>query len=156
MQGFVANEYRDDPTKETRAFCALCAVKEFLVCVTLFLIAVDVCDVYANVIRVTGTELLPFPGNHTAFYYTRVPELNWYDMIISTFDLSTVVVLSLSGTRAPSSPRPWNLGLCSPDARARVRSQCAPTRWTGSSAASAASPPPCSSSLSMSSGWSSP
>jgi len=85
-----------DANTESRAFFSLCAVKEFLVVVLLFLICADLFDIYANLVRVTGTELLPFPGNHTELYYTRIAELNWYDLIVSTFDLVSVVLLSLS------------------------------------------------------------
>ena len=87
----------ESPTQESRACCALCAVKEFLVVATLFLMLCDLADVYSNIIRVTGTELLPFPGNHTEFYYTAVPELNYYDMGSTVYDLASVLVLSLSG-----------------------------------------------------------
>ena len=89
----------ESPNQEARACCALCAVKEFLVVATLFLMLCDLADIYSNIIRVTGTELLPFPGNHTEFYYTAVPELNYYDMGSTVYDLASVLVLSLSGER---------------------------------------------------------
>ena len=105
--------HHDDATQESRACCALCNVKEFLIAITLFLILVDLFDVYGNLIRVTGTELLPFWGNHTDLYYTQVPELNFYDMIISVFDLACVVVLSLSGAPPPALS-PTGLSRCAP------------------------------------------
>ena len=82
---------------EPRAFFYLCSVKEFLVVATIVLIFADIFDIYANIIRVSGTDLLPFPGNHSQLYYTSVPELSWYDMAISIGDLCAVLLLSLSG-----------------------------------------------------------
>ena len=87
---------RVDARAEARACCALCGVKEFLICSTLFLVCVDLFDFYANIIRTTGTDLLPFPGNHSELYYTNVPEMSYYDMIVSAVELASVVVLSLS------------------------------------------------------------
>lgn len=113
--------HHDDATQESRACCALCNVKEFLIAITLFLILVDLFDVYGNLIRVTGTELLPFWGNHTDLYYTQVPELNFYDMIISVFDLCCVVVLSLSGACLPLRFRPQVSLAVRPLADARLR-----------------------------------
>lgn len=81
---------------EARACFSLCAVKEFLVFITLFLILVDLVDVYSNIIRLTGTDLLPFPGNHTEFYSTHIDELNYYDMCVSAGELLSVVVLTLA------------------------------------------------------------
>ena len=92
-----AGQEFDDARQESRACCALCAVKEFLVVVCLFLIGCDLFDVYGNVVRVTGTDLLPFPGNHTDLYYTRQVELNYYDMAITIFDLSAVIAASALG-----------------------------------------------------------
>ena len=125
MRGLPDIEEHDDATKQVRACCALCAVKEFLVVVTLFIICVDLADVYSNVIRVTGTNLLPFPGNHTAFYYTAVPELNWYDMVISVFDLAFVIVLSLSGARARPTSRRKALAVICSLSRVPAPTQCA-------------------------------
>ena len=87
----------DSATAEPRAFFSLCAVKEFLIVCGLFLICVDLFDVYTNIIRLTGTDYLPFWGNHTEFFETRIVELNEYDMGISTLDLVAVIVLTLSG-----------------------------------------------------------
>ena len=77
---------------------------------TIFLMVVDFFDVYANIIRVTGTDVLPFWGNHTELYYTAVPELNYYDMGVSLLELCTVVILSLSGN-APPTARPQRCGV---------------------------------------------
>ena len=138
-----------------RACCSLCAVKEFLVVATLFLMLCDLADIYSNIIRVTGTELLPFPGNHTEFYYTAVPELNYYDMGSTVYDLASVLVLLLSGERFAGntelSPRASLTRACIFTPLAPLPPfffQSAPTRLTASSAACAALRRRCSSSLS--------
>ena len=94
--GEIDPDHPDNPANEARACCALCAVKEYLVLATFFLIIVDTFDVYANTIRVTGTDLLPFWGNTTELYYTAIPELNYYDMGVSLLELFTVICLGLS------------------------------------------------------------
>jgi len=72
------------------------SAKEFLVVATVFLILCDLCDVYGNIVRVTGWTHLPFPGNVTAMYYTQIKELNWYDLVISVIDAWCVMLLSLA------------------------------------------------------------
>lgn len=81
---------------EARACFGVMAAKEFLVVATVFLILCDVCDVYGNIVRVTGWTHLPFPGNVTAMYYTQIKELNWYDLVISVIDAWCVMLLSLA------------------------------------------------------------
>jgi len=96
MQGMPLEPEPESAANEARACLGLCALKEFLCLATLFMICADLVDVYANIIRVTGTDLLPFPGNHTELYYTAIPELNIFDLCISTLDLIAIVLLSLS------------------------------------------------------------
>ena len=81
---------------EARACFGVMSAKEFLVVATVFLILCDLCDVYGNIVRVTGWTHLPFPGNVTAMYYTQIKELNWYDLVISVIDAWCVMLLSLA------------------------------------------------------------
>lgn len=82
--------------KDARACFDIFSNKEFLVVATLGLVVCDLCDIYGNVIRVTGFKHLPFPGNVTAMYYTQIAELNWFDLIISVMDIWCVMCLSLA------------------------------------------------------------
>ena len=97
MRGMeLGREYSS--SAETRACCALCAVKEFIVIATLVIMAADVFDIYFNVVRLTGWEVLPFlGGNNTALHLTSIAELDWYDLIVALLDLVAVLLLSLAG-----------------------------------------------------------
>ena len=44
-----------------------------------------------------GAPPLPFWGNHTELAMTSPDELNYYDMFVSIYELTSVVILSLSG-----------------------------------------------------------
>jgi len=97
MIGEVGQPLPDESaTQEARACCSLCAVKEFLIVGSLFLIVLDLADVYANIVRISGSDALPFPGNHTDFYYTSAPELSWYDMGCTLLDLFSCILMGLS------------------------------------------------------------
>ena len=82
---------------EPRACGGILAAKEFLILGGLILILADLFDVYSNVIRVSGTDILPFWGNHSQLHYTAVPELSVYDLIIGVADVCAVATLTLSG-----------------------------------------------------------
>ena len=81
---------------EARACCGIMSSKEFLIVASIFLIVCDLCDIYGNVVRVTGWTHLPFPGNITEMYYTQIKELNWYDLIISIIDAWCTMLLCLA------------------------------------------------------------
>ena len=81
---------------EARACCGIMSAKEFLIVASIFLILCDLCDIYGNVVRVTGWTHLPFPGNITEMYYTQIKELNWYDLIISIIDAWCAMLLCLA------------------------------------------------------------
>lgn len=91
---------------EARACLALCAVKEFLVVATVILMAIDFFDIWFNIVRLTGTEWLPFPGNHTALHISSAMPLDWFDLVASCVDLISVLLLSLSGAPHCESEHP--------------------------------------------------
>ena len=85
--------------QETRACLGLCAAKEFLITITLFLILFDLTYIYFVVIRVTGNTFvhLPFDVNATEVHATSLAEpLNWLELTIFVLDVVNVLVLSLS------------------------------------------------------------
>lgn len=77
-------------------FNTLRAQKEFLIIASLALFLLDLFDIYGNIIRVTGTTMLPFWGNHTELYMSSIPELSWFDMGVTIWDLGSVTLLCLS------------------------------------------------------------
>ena len=84
------------PEKEARALFSLCAVKEFLVSATLFLVLLDASDLYWDTIKISGITWLPFPGNHTQMRDSSIPELNYYDVGTSFLDFCSCLLLLLS------------------------------------------------------------
>lgn len=84
-------------TPEARAVFDLMSAKEFLILATLFILACDTFDVYTQIIRVTGWDWMPlFGANQTLMHYTDIPELSWYDLVISSVDWWCVLLLSLA------------------------------------------------------------
>lgn len=84
---------------EVRACCGLCAAKEFLVLITLLLLAFDALYIYFVAVRITGEAWLPLPFdvNGTAIHENSLGEpLNWIELSIFVLDICNVLVLSLS------------------------------------------------------------
>ena len=86
------------PPPPPRACCMLCEIKEVLVVTTLVLFCVDAIDIHHNVVRITGTTaLLPWWGNATTLHQTGVMELCWYDLIVTSCDACSTLLLALAG-----------------------------------------------------------